>query len=157
MEGSRNERSILITISYIIGFVTAFILFTSDKNIDTYEVADITQPGAVMASQSEATELDKDVSVDYLAKPFALASSDGKNIFYCEFIDQSRSCSAHIYSKDTETVQKVYLSDQELTISEDLLNEVKWTENGLTIVNIVSINPLEPWYLISPNTPIDLQ
>ena len=159
MEGTRNERSVLITISYIIGFITAFILFATDtnKNTDTYEVAADTQPAAAVASQTEAIELKNDGNIDYTSKPFALLSLDERNIFYCEPNNESQGCSAYIYSKDTGTVQKVYFDDQELIIDKDLVKEIKWTENGLVIGDIISMNPIEPWYLVSQNTPIDLQ
>ncbi len=157
MEGTRNERSVLVAISYVIGFVTAFILFNTSNSSKTVDMTGFDQQGAVATSLPEVVTPIKDNDADYLNKPFALASSDQRNIFYCEITDETQQCSAFIYSLDTETVQKVYLDGQELIINEDIIQEVQWTESGLTIGEISSVNRAQPWKLISSDTPIDLQ
>lgn len=154
MEGTRNERSVLITVSYIIGFVTAFILFLSNNNETTESSTVITQSDlSSNLTLNEATD-----SSQYITKPYALESFDKKNIFYCEpVVETGDYCSGFLYSTVTNTNHKVYIDGQELTMKDDVVSEVLWTDNGLVIANISSANSNEPWHLVSPNSPIDLQ
>lgn len=154
MEGTRNERSVLITISYIIGFVTAFILFLSSSSEPVENSTVITQsdlsPNLAVNESANSNE--------YITKPYALESFDKKNIFYCEpVVETGDYCSGFLYSTVTNTTHKVYIDGQELTMKDDVVSEVSWTDNGLAIANISSANLNEPWHLVSPNTPIDLQ
>lgn len=162
MEGTRNERSVLITVSYIIGFVTAFILFMNNSSEVTTlseSLPSVTQTSNVINSQSVSTDITQSTDPSsYLKKPHALLSPDNKNIFFCETGDDlSDQCRAYVYSLDTDTAQRVYLDGQELVISKNVIRDVKWTDVGLSIDNISSINPAQPWHLITTNTPIDLQ
>jgi hypothetical protein len=153
MEGTRNERSVLITISYIIGFVTAFILFLSNNKP--------TESPTVITQSDPSSNLAVNEAVDsrqYITKPYALESFDKKNIFYCEpVVETGDYCSGFLYSNVTNTTHKVYIDGQELTMKDDVVSEVSWTDNGLAIANISSANLNEPWHLVSPSTPIDLQ
>lgn len=154
MEGTRNERSVLITISYIIGFVTAFILFLSSNSEPAENSIVITQsdlsPNLTVNESANSNE--------YITKPYALESFDKKNIFYCEpVVETGDYCSGFLYSTVTNTTHKVYIDGQELTMKDDVVSEVSWTDSGLAIANISSASSNEPWHLVSPNTPIDLQ
>jgi hypothetical protein len=154
MEGTRNERSVLITVSYIIGFVTAFILFLSNSNKTTESPTAIAQSD--LSTNLVAGELKN--SNEYIFKPYALESFDKKNIFYCEpVLETSDYCYGFLYSNVTKSTHKVYIDGQELSMKRDIISEVSWTDNGLAIANISSVNSNEPWHLVSPNTPIDLQ
>jgi hypothetical protein len=154
MEGTKNERTIVIISSYIIGFVTGFILFNTTQT----EVTLPQNTSNVVSTQKIEQVIITDLANDYMLKPNALKSVDGKNIFYCETIDELDDyCYAYIYGIEADTVNAVLVDGEPLTIKNEAVEKVKWTNEGLIISGIKSSNLTEPWLLTNPETPIDLE
>ncbi len=156
MEGTRNERSIIIISSYIIGFVSAFILYGfSEQNIQPEPTPQIT---AVVQNVNTEITSDIDKSEIINSGQFALNSKDNKKVFFCrDEATPTDYCTAYVFSDESNTSSQVLLDNQPVTMYKDLLADVSWSENGLAIGNVISADPQSPWLLIDPNSPIDLQ
>ena len=158
MEGTKNERSVVIITSYIIGFITAFIMFHNySVNNDTFsETAQLLQPepASVITSTLETS----DVSTDYSTKPFALTSDNKRFSFYCEKSNPTEDyCKGYIHDSSDDSVHEIKINDINLTMSEGLIEDVKWVGNTLTIGSTLLSNDVTPWVLIDTTTPIDLE
>lgn len=156
MEGTRNERSIIIITSYIIGFLSAFILygFSSDQAIQSEAQSTITtqDPSVVIAD----TSISKSEIMN--SGQFALNSNDNKNVFFCkDEITPTDYCTAYIFSDELKSASPVLLDNQPVTMYKDLLASVTWSDEGLTIGTIKSVNQQSPWILVDQSSPIDLQ
>lgn len=151
MEGTRNERSVLIIISYIIGFVTAFIFY------GTSESQEELLSGSEISYVNQETMKPDDTETIASSDAFYLESSDNKNTFVCRSEMATDYCTAYIVSNDTQTETPVLLDNQTLTMNKDLLAGVEWSDGVLAIHDIASASTQTPWLLVSTNTPIDLQ
>lgn len=156
MEGTRNERSIIIITSYVIGFVSAFILYSfSEQNVETNTVilttATIQEPTITQTENITKSEIEN-------SGQFALNSKDNKDVFFCrDEVTPTDYCTAYIFSDESDSVTQVLLDNQPVTMYKDLLAEVSWSDEGLIIGNIKSVNQQSPWLLVDQNSPIDLQ
>ncbi len=156
MEGTRNERSIIIISSYIIGFVSAFILYGFSDQVP------VTEPETLgsVTTEDPSIVINNDVTKSEIMNSgqFALNSGDNKNTFFCkDEITPTDYCTAFIFSEELDSASPVLLDNQPVTMYKDLLASVAWSDEGLTIENIKSANQQSPWILIDPNSPIDLQ
>ncbi len=155
MDNPRNERSLIIITTYLIGFVSAFIFFGLGEK---EELADQENNLPTITQTSTAvTEVTADIPTDFSTKPHALTSSQNNYTFYCENEDPSATyCQGYIYSSEDKKVYPISIDGQPLTIGMDLLDLVKWSDRGLAIGEVFSANVIQPWFLTTNNTPIDL-
>ncbi len=159
MEGTKNERTVVIITSYIIGFVTGFILlndYSEIKNSGTVIYSD--QQVITQNPEPVSQNITNNSQPDYLQKAHALVSQDGNFIFYCEKINPTDDfCQSYIYEKNTNTAHEVLISNSPMTLKEDTVALVGWSDNILTIGTIKSAHLTEPWLLVDTSTPIDLE
>ncbi len=155
MEGTKNERSVVIIASYVIGFITGFILLYDYSTIENSSAVIYTTENIDSSSsvQNETIPLP-----DYTQKAFASASENGDYVFYCEKLDPSEAfCYGYIYQQTTGIVHQVSIDNSPLSITENNLPLLGWVEGKLTIGDFSSFSAEEPWLLIDNTTPIDLQ
>lgn len=156
MEGTRNERSIIIITSYVIGFVSAFILYGFSDQVTIPESETL----GLITAEDPSLVTNKGITKSEImdSGQFALNSVDNKNTFFCkDEITPTDYCTAFIFSEELNSASPVLLDNQPVTMYKDLLASVAWSEEGLTIGNIKSANQQSPWILIDENSPIDLQ
>jgi len=164
MEGTRHERSAIITVSYVIGFVSAFILYQAGKD-DFFHPAPqqiVIQADQVQQSQSQAASTinsQQNITPTITRTNNSIVTSqDGKYTFTCEVTGGNQNvCTAHIYVANTNTSEVVTMDGIPVTMSTDLISDVSWSGHILNIGEITSSDLDRPWLLSSENLPIDLQ
>lgn len=161
MEGTKNERSVVIIASYIIGFVTSFLLLNDYSTVENSSAVIYTTENVRDLSLSSSSDNIKNDVVslpDLSQKSFTSVSQNGDNVFYCDKLDPKDDfCYGYVYQKTTNTVHEVVIDNSPLSITEENLSLVSWVADKLTIGNITSENLSEPWLLIDDSVPIDLQ
>ena len=156
MEGTKNERSIVIVASYVIGFATGFILLNNYSNPESTGAVVYTAEDSYYTNSTSNKETTSPLP-DYMQKTFALASEDDKFIFYCEKLDPSDNfCYGYVFDKSANTVYLLETNSTPFSIAEDIASVVRWENGKLVIGNITSVNATEPWLLVNSET-IDLQ
>lgn len=160
MEGTKNERSVVIVLSYIIGFITGFILLNNYQNENSTNTLVYTDSNSNIANTSNVGEeqTNESVYLSYSQKTNALISNNGEFIFYCEKLNpENNFCYGYIYQRGTDMVHQVSLNNSPLSITEEVLSSTKWIDDRLTIGDIVSVNLTEPWLLVDTPDSIDLE
>ena len=163
MESNRHERSILIFISYIIGFVTAFIFYQGNQmeseafyptaqNSDNF-TAKVKEFSVTPKDlpENEETENKSALSVGEEIKPSTetptLTSSDGIFTFFCKDSATEGLCPAYILNTKDSLSYPIILNDNNLVISKSLISEMRWTNSGLKIGDFISTTEQKPWIL----------
>lgn len=150
MQNPRNERSFLVISSYVIGFVSAYILFGLGNSTQTSLDSQIL---ATNNPTPKHDQVDLNNSDFIYTKPFALISPTRSNVFFCENEDiNTNFCYGYIYNVATAKINNVYIDGELLTISKDLVKLIRWSNESLVIERMVSVNPLTPWLLTSYRT-----
>ncbi|MEZ4104312.1 MAG: hypothetical protein R3B60_03435 [Candidatus Paceibacterota bacterium] len=137
MEGTRHERVAIIVTSYVIGFVTGFILLTdSSPNTEHLYVSSPTTVNKLNHSQK-----------------MSIPSNDEKFVFLCEEMQGSiGNCTAYIYDVDSSAKRQALLDGNTLTMENEIASFVKWSDTGLAIGSTIqSVDPNTPWFLTTRN------
>ena len=159
MEGTKNERSVVIVASYLIGFITGFILLNDYSTIENSSTVIYTDHQVITKSLEPVSQnINNNLQSDSSQKAHTLVSQDGNFTFYCEKLDPVDDfCHAYIYQGDLNIAHEVLINGSPMTLKEDTVNLVSWSNNMLTVGMIKSANLTEPWLLVDTSTPIDLE
>ena len=158
MEGTKNERTVVIITSYIIGFVTGFILLNDYSTIENTGTVIYTEQQAATKSPETTNRITNNSQPDYSQKTHAIVSQDDNFTFYCEKLDPTEDfCHGYVYQSNSNTAHEVLINGSPMTLKEDMVNLVSWSDNVLAIGAIKSTNLTEPWLLVDTSAPIDLE
>lgn len=168
LNSGQNERSLLIIVSYVIGFVTAFILYGVNAHFDNQRIANAAVNNTSLAegksakahksTESQLSITSTDAKITREKAPTYLDSYDKKFSFFCtknntdltNIQDTTDACQAFIRVNQTEEIKPLTIDGEILTLAPDLLEIVHWsqTANYLQIgSDIRSESYLEPWIL----------
>jgi len=170
MEGNRHERSLLIAVSYIIGFVTAFIFYQDKLNkTEAYNNPSYSTVVAINKNQTLQKTPDNDTknSSDYDIKnktlsrgekideaesgrildTLSITSNDGLFSFFCKPASAEGLCKAYILDIKNSLSYPVILENNDLLISDSLISDIKWNNNYLKIGDFISVSDEKPWLL----------
>jgi len=168
MEGNRHERSLLVAVSYIIGFVTAFIFYQDKLNkTEAYNPADyqttILQNSNLKNNQNQIKTDSLEISPktdavsrgeklnekdnELILDTVSLTSSEGDFTFYCKPSTAEGLCRAYVLDIKNSLSYPVFLDNNELLMSESLVSDIRWNNNYLKIGDYISISSQKPWLL----------
>lgn len=171
MEVKRHERSILIIVSYIIGFVTAFIFYQDKlKRTEAFNNPDYINTAILFENQkkqalsnqqnlitpptsspidnktiSRGEKLDKEELI--ILDTISITSSNGAFSFFCKPASAEGLCRAYILDIQNSLSYPVVLENNELLFSDSLIPDIKWNNDYLKIGDFVSISSEKPWLL----------
>lgn len=157
LNSGQNERSLLIIVSYIIGFVTAFILYGINYHLSSQQITSSVINSSVSTSTLiKITATNTKITRD--KAPVYIDSFDKKFSFFCTKTntdlsntqDMTDTCQTFIRVNQTGEIKPLTINGEILTLAPDLLEIVYWsqTDNYLQIgEDIRSESYLEPWIL----------
>jgi len=174
----RHERIVLVILSYIIGFTTAFIGYgiPSSSNSADEVSKDSFAASALGAAKSKNTTLMENEKALYAvvdgkqkvvsgklvdgitpgrgfhtAVPFRGVSPSGQYVYFCEQeTEEQTECKEYIYDVDKHMVYRLNYESRKISASLSH-TDFKWQEvNDIAeYADLVSISPAEPWKLVA--------
>lgn len=166
---AQHSPAILMALSYLIGFMTAYIAFALNNNeyhsekskasavfneAVAYEAihAVITNDGLFMTGDGKqrvisARAEESDLSVGYHRDiVISTVSPNESFIHYCAVMEQEDACAHFVYSVLEDRVYPVMLGNSHLETSEEVAWATTWTANDrLEIGSVKSIDSSSPW------------
>lgn len=168
LNSGQNERSLLIIVSYVIGFVTAFILYGVNSHFDNQRIANASVNDTSFAegksakvhksAESQLSITSTDAKITREKAPIYLDSYDKKFSFFCTKIntnlsntqDTTDACQGFIRINQTGENKSIEINEEVLTLAPDLVEIIHWSQAGNYLQigsDIRSESYLEPWVL----------
>lgn len=166
---SDHTHAILVVLAYLIGFITAYIGFGLDYNINhkSKTVVGNQNQGAsayssvkavttdeglfmsngdterIISARSEKTDLSLGYHRDIVATSVSMY---GDYIYYCAEMNDEELCHHFIYVKKEDKVYPIMKSGNALVTDSYLSQNVLWLKNNtLQIDQLISIDKTKPW------------
>lgn len=195
LEGTKNEKVVLVLLAYIIGLTSGYIAFAIQYNYDEVSY-NSTLPAIVGNSDAETAEnvsttngivlgespmakdfvyyeenrlfvevaegrmllsvhvdtIETELGADFASQgthvrqPVYLSNEDKTNIFFCEYMNSEKECSAYMFNVEESVIRPVVVTGTHLLLTEGEAEAVQWDDSILVVGNLVSL-PLQPWSL----------
>ncbi|MEZ4200106.1 MAG: hypothetical protein R3B69_00660 [Candidatus Paceibacterota bacterium] len=173
----KHEKALLVLTAYVIGFITAYIAFgltitgpkeavyvttTHSKEIKQHEGATTDGVGVVETSEGlfallgaqervlSAQAISFGAGAGYHYDVFvAMASPDGKYIYYCAQEDRtSDSCVGYLYDVLEDKTRQVHNENNDPVLLQSTAKKVSWQDGQLYLPMYRSYDIMRPWKVI---------
>lgn len=173
----KHEKAILVSLAYLIGFITAFIAFA----INDADQATPAASGKPVADKMEYQAMENRSGIEAVIKDDGLfmkngdkerilsahmkldksedgyhdsiastsVSPDGNFIFYCAvLLAGDDDCMSYVYSVAEDTVYKVSDGEKKILVPIEKATDISWSgDDRLQMEGMASVSAATPWHL----------